>query len=311
MDIAFLKAELPNVFNSLCGKMRIDDAVVDWVDIIFEQVGNASRCPPHAHTWFELNYVLEGEMETRFQDDAATIRQGQYFLIPPGMVHSHAYNREHPHEGICLRWRHYKAAPDTGPDSSGTSTAEEGEHSFFGRLEELYHWLPGAYTDGWGLGELLAQLFRDSMEGQSVFSLQLLLARMLEGVSRVRKTPAEREAEGRSLRDPLVRKVEVYLEDAEKERLNMTDLAASLHMSYGHLARLYKQRTGRTIVERMNQIRLGKAKELLLNTALPVGEAAEQAGFPDLCYFSKLFKKEFGLSPLHFRNAAQEKAREN
>ncbi|WP_181592738.1 AraC family transcriptional regulator [Paenibacillus sp. YN15] len=305
MDISFLKAALPPVFNSLCGKIRLDDAVIDWVDVVFEQVGSTSRCPPHAHTWFELNYVLRGEMETRFQEEAAAVREGQFFLIPPGLVHSHAYNRESPHEGICLRWRHYPAEAAFDPDSRQPPGKDNA--SFLGRLERLYDWRPGAYTDEWGVGELFAQLFREGTEGQGGLSLQLLLVRILERISRTGGALPEQAGENAWRRDPLVRKVEVYLEDAEKDRLNMTDLAASLHMSYGHLSRLYKQRTGRTIVERMNQIRLGKAKELLLKTELPVGEVAEQAGFPDLCYFSRLFKKEFGLSPLHYRKRQGER----
>lgn len=63
------------------------------MDIIFEQIGTASKCPPHAHTWFEFNYVLSGQLGTRFDGDEITVREGEFFLIPPGRVHSHTYTR--------------------------------------------------------------------------------------------------------------------------------------------------------------------------------------------------------------------------
>ncbi|GJM80120.1 hypothetical protein HMSSN139_26160 [Paenibacillus sp. HMSSN-139] len=51
----------------------------------------------------------------------------------------------------------------------------------------------------------------------------------------------------------------------------------------------------------MNRIRLSKACELLKQPSLLIKEVAEQAGFPDIYYFSKAFKKKYGVSPLTFR----------
>lgn len=92
------KSLLPPVFNQICQEIRINDAIIEWVDIIFEQIGTASKCPPHAHTWFEFNYILSGQMVTWFGDEFVKVGEGEFFLIPPGTIHSHSYTR-----GIHMR----------------------------------------------------------------------------------------------------------------------------------------------------------------------------------------------------------------
>ncbi|MCL6459310.1 MAG: AraC family transcriptional regulator [Gorillibacterium sp.] len=296
MDIALWKTVLPPVFNQICQEIQVNDAVIDWVDIIFEQIGSASRCPPHSHTWFEFNYVLTGQMETRFDDEPIQIEQGEFFLIPPGMIHSHSYTRGNPHEGICLRWR---IRP------GGLASQEDLATSFYSRLCQLDDWKPGSYRDEYGFGSLLERFFEDATMSRSELSLQLLLVCLLDQLCFLQQSLNSSPPSFGISKDSLVRKVEVYLEDFQGCRLNVNDLAASLHMSYGHLSRLYKKRTGITIVERMNQIRLDKARELLLQPGLLISEAAEHAGFGDACYFSKAFKKRYGQSPQAYRQGDQ------
>ncbi|MNI39184.1 HTH-type transcriptional activator Btr [compost metagenome] len=292
MDVEELKSLLPPVFNRVCQEIRINDAIIEWVDIIFEQIGTASKCPPHAHTWFEFNYILSGQMVTHFGDEFVQVGAGDFFLIAPGTIHSHSYTRGNPHEGICLRWR-IRCASTEKEDVQG--------ESFFNRLQRLHEWKSGSYKDNGSLHGMLEQFFHEALKGQSELALQLLLIHLLEYLSMLQMPLNGQVSSPKTVRDPLVRKVEVYLEDFQSNRLNVGELAASLHMSYGHLSRQYKKLTGQTIVNRMNHIRLEKAKELMKLPGLRIAEVAEQAGFADLCYFSRAFKKQYGASPQNYR----------
>lgn len=231
-------------------------------------------------------------MQTRFMDKDVMVREGEFFLIPPGMTHSHIYYRDDPHEGVCFRWR-FRPVSGTRPDAGG--------QGLFERLSLLKDWPPGAYRDDYGIRPLLVQLFHEAEAGRSPLYLQLLLVQFLEILTSIPGSGRLAIAEPGETKDALVRKVEIYLEDFHGERLNVEELAASLHMSYGHLSRLYKRKTGRTLIEEMNRIRLAKACELLLKPELLVKEVAEQSGFPDIYYFSKAFKKKHGVSPQAYR----------
>jgi len=304
MDIQRWKSELPAVFSKLCREIRINDTIVDWIDIIFEQVGNASKCPPHSHTWFEFNYVLTGRLQTRFRDRLVTINEGDFFLIPPGLVHSHIYTKGNPHEGICLRWR-IRRTDGSGEDGGGGGGGGEGE-SLYDELDRLSRWRPGGYADRYGIGDILLHFFEEASAGRSPFSLQLVLIRLLEAIASIARSELHGQEEPEGPKDQLIKKIEVYLEDFRGKQFNVADLAASLHMSYGHLCRVYKQRTGSTLIERMNRLRLEKAEALLREPSAPlVKEVAEIAGFPDLYYFSKAFKKVYGISPAEYRKQSR------
>ncbi len=337
MDIQRWKLELPAVFSKLCREIRINDTVVDWIDIIFEQVGSASKCPPHSHTWFEFNYVLSGRMQTRFRDRLVTINEGDFFLIPPGLVHSHTYTKGNPHEGICFRWRIRQAEDSVagnlreedcadslrddgdsgghesdyvgglGQDDSGSGKSELNESGLYTELERLRRWKPGGYMDRYGIREILLHFFEEALAGRSSLSLQLILLRLLEEIAAIARSERHEQEEPEGPKDQLIKKIEVYLEDFRGKQFNVAELAASLHMSYGHLCRVYKQRTGITLIERMNRLRLEKAAALLREPSPPlIKEIAEIAGFPDLYYFSKAFKKRFGVSPASYRKQSDE-----
>ena len=56
-----------------------------------------------------------------------------------------------------------------------------------------------------------------------------------------------------------------------------------------------------TFTEYLNTVRLNVAKDLLITSNYNLSEIAREAGYTDLSYFSKLFKKEYGISPSKYR----------
>ncbi|KQO18314.1 AraC family transcriptional regulator [Paenibacillus sp. Leaf72] len=83
--------------------------------------------------------------------------------------------------------------------------------------------------------------------------------------------------------------------------ITIQDLAkrACLHPNY--FIRMFKEQMGVPPIQYIARLKIEKAKELLADSTLSVSEVAEQAGFNDLFYFSKQFKKIAGLSPTEFR----------
>jgi AraC-like DNA-binding protein len=66
---------------------------------------------------------------------------------------------------------------------------------------------------------------------------------------------------------------------------------------------LFKAQFNSTPNRYLTSVRIEKAKELLLTSKIPIKQVAELSGFEDFYYFSKVFKKETGLSPMQFRKA--------
>ncbi|MBO5668643.1 MAG: helix-turn-helix transcriptional regulator [Lentisphaeria bacterium] len=78
-------------------------------------------------------------------------------------------------------------------------------------------------------------------------------------------------------------------------------IARHAGLSRSHLNALFHKQFACGITAYINSLRLEYAKELLSNPYLNIGEAAGRSGFPDANYFSRIFRKKFGLSPGEFR----------
>ncbi|MBK1896082.1 helix-turn-helix domain-containing protein [Chryseobacterium paridis] len=78
-------------------------------------------------------------------------------------------------------------------------------------------------------------------------------------------------------------------------------LASQLNMSPRYLSDLLKQETGKTAIELIHIYLINEAKNLLKTNDNRVSEIAYELGFENLPYFSRLFKKETGVSPNQFK----------
>jgi len=81
----------------------------------------------------------------------------------------------------------------------------------------------------------------------------------------------------------------------------VTALAKRLNLSPRYLSDLLKQETGKTAIELIHIQLINEAKNRLKGEDLSVSEIAYKLGFENLPYFSRLFKKETGISPNQFR----------
>lgn len=82
-------------------------------------------------------------------------------------------------------------------------------------------------------------------------------------------------------------------------------LAEELSVSKAHLSRVFKEHTGRTIIEHVNHLRLNRAKDLLTRTEHTVSHIVDQIGFIDVSSFTKKFRVTVGMTPLTYRNESR------
>jgi two-component system response regulator YesN len=101
----------------------------------------------------------------------------------------------------------------------------------------------------------------------------------------------------------LIRKVKDYIENKYIEpNLTLHDVAAQVNLSASHFSVVFSQETNQTFKEYLTETRINKAKELLQMTGLRSSEIAYKVGYNDPHYFSSVFKKITGVSPIEFRS---------
>ena len=100
---------------------------------------------------------------------------------------------------------------------------------------------------------------------------------------------------------PPVQKAVTYIEAEPAADLHLQHLARTLNVSAGYLSTLFHKETGKTVTEYVTDVRMGTAANLLRHTQLQVQTVAQHCGIGDVNYFSKVFKRHFGLTPRQFR----------
>ncbi len=88
----------------------------------------------------------------------------------------------------------------------------------------------------------------------------------------------------------------------EKGLPTVNHMASELHLSPKYLSDLLKQETGKTSLELIHLYVISEAKNLLLTGEHSISEIAYKLGFDNPPYFSRLFKKEVGITPKEFKN---------
>jgi AraC-like DNA-binding protein len=105
-------------------------------------------------------------------------------------------------------------------------------------------------------------------------------------------------APGAALEHRALARFRDLLEARACDDVSIEALAAEAGVSADHLRELFRKRYGARPVEYRTGLRLAKARDLLAGTAHNVGEIARRVGYADPLYFSRVFKRRFGLSPI-------------
>ena len=117
--------------------------------------------------------------------------------------------------------------------------------------------------------------------------------------------PAQPEPEPEQPASFLVKQALAFLEQQYARKLTLQEVADECYVSQWHLSKLLNKHTGKNFYDLLNTIRIQKAKELLADPSLKIGDIAELVGYSDNGHFARTFKKLAGVSANEYRNRLQ------
>ncbi len=196
-----------------------------------------------------------------------------------GRGDAHYYGN--PNQGWSHSWTHCDGAFVAGLLEAlqlpvGMPTPFPHRHVFEDPVRDLH-------IEMTGYGELDTGIVR------SLFEL------MLRKLARAIHRPPEQRIPERFLR------ARRFIEEHYREALTLADVALVAGCSTPHFCAEFKRYFGSSAVAYAIQLRMEEARFLLRDVNLNVGEVAARVGVEDPYYFSRVFKKQFGLSPLQMR----------
>ena len=99
----------------------------------------------------------------------------------------------------------------------------------------------------------------------------------------------------------LIENAKRYVRSNLSYDISAASLAALFHYNEKYMGRLFKESTGNSFCQYVNEKRIEHAKQLLLETDLTIIEISEHVGFNNVTYFNRIFKNKCGMSPSLYR----------
>ena len=93
-----------------------------------------------------------------------------------------------------------------------------------------------------------------------------------------------------------------YIEANYNQKLTLCEVAEKTYVSQWHLSKLLNRHTGQSFSDILNHCRIEHAKKLLEDPSLRIGDISDAVGFLNLAHFSRVFKKQEGMSANEWRN---------
>lgn len=102
----------------------------------------------------------------------------------------------------------------------------------------------------------------------------------------------------------IVNQATAYIEEHYAQKLTLQEVADKCYVSPWHLSKLINKYTGNTFYELLNNVRIEKAKALLNDPKLKIGDIVDMVGYSDAAHFSRVFKRIVGVSANEYRNTS-------
>lgn len=262
--------------------------------VAFERTDERFDFHWHYHPEFELTYIVESQGQRLVGDDVARYRAGDLVFLGANLPHTWASDgrtRNRRHRAIVVQFR-----ADVIPSPL------RGLREFQAVAELLSRANRGLSFGGTfaaGIARDLRRLIK-----QRGLPAWMTLLRILERLAAARARPLA------SLRFtpelPLTQQARLQralalIETHIESHLTLGGIAQAAGVSPATLARLFRRMLGRTFVDYVTELRIGRVCRQLMDTELGVAEIAYASGFNNLANFNRRFRALKGTTPTAFR----------
>ena len=237
---------------------------------------------PAGRVDYQIIYLVKGKGYYDFGNGTEEVSEGNIIVFQPGQKQLYEYFANDETE---LYWIHF-----TGSKSDEIMKKLN--------LTDRYVYHAGIRGDCIDLWKKITyeiqdkQTYFEQISGVYLEELLLIFARrLMDDRTNLKHNLCEN-----------IRSVITYMYENYNQKIAVGELAARCNLSMYRFIHKFKAATGMTPIEYLTKIRIGEAKYLLSNSQLNISEIAAIVGYDDPLYFSRVFKKETGLSPRYYKS---------
>ena len=240
---------------------------------------------PHTHNHMELFYIVGGKGQFLIQDQLHPVNVNNLVIINPNVTHTEVSLNAQPLEYIVLGIEGVELA---------TSDNSDGSFSILDHYESVE--ISGCIRN------ILREMEQKNTGYEDVCQayMEILLIRLMRNTALA--VTAEPQAYSGNRQCAAVRR---YIDLHFKEALSLDQLAEDAHMSKYYLSHAFKREYGTSPINYMIGKRIEESKYLLAETDLSLSRIAQLLGFSSLSYFSQVFRRIQGISPMEYRQSTK------
>jgi AraC-like DNA-binding protein len=264
--------------------------------------------PEHGHEFVELVYVVRGKGVHIFQGSDYNIHAGDVFIINPGETHAYFVEPGCHMEIInCLFMPSFIPDPLLSELEITTSMDYFYVHPFLKHDVRFNHHLNLLGQDASTVLTLLESMIRElgsrglghtTLIRLQMVELLVLLSRYYANMQSHRSHPTPRQMD----RVLTARRIYGYLERNYDKKITLQSLSGLFNVSTRQLNRVVREEFGKSVFDLLHDIRIERAKRMLLESDEKVIVVATMVGYDDPSFFSRLFLRYTGCSPREYRN---------
>jgi len=257
----------------------------------------------HDHFFIEITYILEGEAEHTLDGHTTNVRKGDYFIVDYGSRHSYKATRSIGFRNLDLLF-----LPEIlDPILKGTKslrTLLEHYLLHFNINALVQNPAHMVFHDDTGKILKLMELIDEEAELRRAGYTELMRCYLIEILllTMRRLDDSAAAANGQDISSF----ISAYVAEHYMEELTLKSLADRMNYSLPYVSKRFKEDTGVTFVNYLQNYRVMQGCRLLSSSNRSLGEITEMVGYHDVKFFSALVKKMTGLSPADFRRRYKE-----
>lgn len=250
----------------------------------------------HWHEELEFLLLIRGHAQLSIGEQSYTIRAGDFALIPPDKLHTMTAD---PGEKVAFY------AFDFAPAFLYSFSEDALQQQYFEPLQKERIIFQKVFVQDCEWKKAIAQrlcVMHDIFQKKKTGYELLLKAKLYEIFALLFSNAiVEKEERHSDRRAELVRAIMQYLHIHYRDNISIKEIGREFHLSEGHLCRLFKEITGRSIVDYLNEYRIRKSVWFLRESSRDIGEIAGLAGFNNISYFNKKFRQYMHTTPGVYR----------
>ncbi|GIQ70266.1 AraC family transcriptional regulator [Xylanibacillus composti] len=283
--------------SSLYGARVMDAEVQPEVVAYYFRQWNGFSMPFHTHSAVEIMYAVDGVCRIDTEGQSFELKRNEFIFLDAHVPHRLTVDAKKPCRMLNVE---FELVPQReGFLSLGALSRENPEWAAFQKAACPFHVLRDSNEVYPVLKSLVLELDR---HGPHSGLIPLLLAQLLIWIARLARDSESRE----DLHGQLyVKKALNYIHDHYEQDIRVQDIADAIGLHPGYLHRIFKGNTGETVVGYLTRYRVHQAKMMLARTDISVADIAEYVGMGSSQYFSTVFKKLTGQTPMDYRKSVE------